>query len=103
MSIIDKVKQHHAELEKRTLAVPEWDTVIYVSPLTLAEKDKIFRLAKNSKSDFAFNAYAIVLKATDENGEKLFNQADATVLQNQADAELVTKIGEFIFDFEPKN
>lgn len=103
MSIIDKVKSHYASLERRSMEVPEWGVTVHCSPMTLAEKDKIFRLAKNSKSDFAFNAYAVVLKAEDEQGEKLFNQADATTLQQQADSDLVSRIGEFIFAFDEKN
>lgn len=103
MSIIDQVKSHHSSLERRSLEVPEWKVTVFVTPLTLAEKDKVFKLAKNAKSDFAFNAYAVVLKATDEDGNKLFDQADATTLQNQADADVVSRVGEFVFDFEPKN
>ena len=55
---------------------------MYVSPLTMAERE---RAQKGAKSDDA-NAFALQLllaKAQDENGRKLFNVAEIDILKNE--------------------
>ena len=55
---------------------------MYVSPLTMAERE---RAQKQAKSDDA-NAFALQLllsKAQDENGRKLFNAGEIDVLKNE--------------------
>ena len=55
---------------------------MYVSPLTMAERE---RAQKQAKSDDA-NAIALQLliaKAQDENGRKLFNAGEIDVLKNE--------------------
>ena len=55
---------------------------MYVTPLTMAERE---RAQRNAKSDDA-NAFALQLllaKATDENGQKLFSAGEIDVLKNE--------------------
>ena len=63
---------------------------MYVSPLTMAERE---RAQKQAKSDDA-NAFALQLliaKAQDENGRKIFNAAEIDILKNEVkDSDLQT-------------
>lgn len=63
---------------------------MYVSPLTMAERE---RAQKQAKSDDA-NAFALQLliaKAQDENGRKLFSAGEIDVLKNEVkDSDLQT-------------
>ena len=55
---------------------------MYVTPLTMAERE---RAQRNAKSDDA-NAFALqllVAKAQDSNGQKLFNVGEIDVLKNE--------------------
>ena len=55
---------------------------MYVTPLTMAERE---RAQRNAKSDDA-NAFALQLllaKAQDANGQKLFNTGEIDVLKNE--------------------
>jgi|TARA_B100000085_G_scaffold182389_1_gene166652 hypothetical protein len=55
---------------------------MYVTPLTMAERE---RAQRNAKSDDA-NAFALqllVAKAQDSNGQKLFNAGEIDVLKNE--------------------
>ena len=55
---------------------------MYVTPLTMAERE---RAQRNAKSDDA-NAFALQLlisKATDQNGQKLFSAGEIDVLKNE--------------------
>ena len=80
---------------------------MYVSPLTMAERE---RAQKQAKSDDA-NAFALQLlisKAQDQNGRKLFNPGEIDVLKNEVkDSDLQSLMLAVINDEEdsidPKN
>jgi len=52
---------------------------VYWSPITLAEKQKIQRHAKDDQET---TVYTIIFKAIDENGDKLFTIADKAQLMS---------------------
>ena len=84
LSALDRLKKA-ANLEPVKKEVELSDGSIfemYVSPLTMAERE---RAQKQAKSDDA-NAFALQLllsKAQDENGRKLFNAGEIDVLKNE--------------------
>ena len=55
---------------------------MYVSPLTMAERERAQRLAKSDDSN-AFALQLLLSKAQDENGRKLFNAGEIDVLKNE--------------------
>ena len=71
---------------------------IYAKPLTLQESSKLYRLSKND--DLALLAYALIHKALDENGDKLFTMDDKHKLMNSVDVTVLTKIGSWIMGSE---
>ena len=81
---IDKLRKA-ANLEPTKKEVELSDGTIfemYVTPLTMAERE---RAQRNAKSDDA-NAFALQLllaKATDENGQKLFSAGEIDILKNE--------------------
>lgn len=81
---IDKlVKAARLEPVKKEIKLDSGDEiVVWVSPLTAAERD---RAKKDARSEDA-NAFALQLliqKATDEDGRRLFTPGDAATLRNE--------------------
>jgi len=92
LSALDRLRKA-ANLEPSKKEVELSDGSIfemYVSPLTMAERE---RAQKQAKSDDA-NAFALQLlisKAQDQNGRKLFNPGEIDVLKNEVkDSDLQT-------------
>ncbi len=97
MSIIDQAKAHFADISTpRIVEVPEWGEdensplKVYVTPLNLSEKQALFRLAKGD--DLAVLVDAIILKATDEAGEKLFTKEHKRDLMRKADPAVIERL-----------
>lgn len=99
MGAIDRAVDHFDSIEIRTMDVEEWGDengalVIYAKPLTLMETQKLYRLSK--KDDLALLAYALIHKALDEEGNKMFSLDDKHRLMNKVDVSVLTKIGTWI-------
>ena len=54
---------------------------MYVSPLTMAERDRAQRLSKDDNNNFALQL--LMTKALDETGRRLFNSGEIDVLKNE--------------------
>lgn len=97
MAAIDHVKAHFARLEIHTIEVPEWagedgrPLVIYCRPITLAEKQKIFA-AGEREGRMAMLATALILKAEDGQGAKLFTLEHKHALMHHADPDVVADV-----------
>ena len=95
MSVIDRVKEHFESQGVKKIEVAEWGEegqplVIYCSPFTLAEKRNLFKGAKND--DLGVLVDAIVLKAKDGEGNKIFKLDDKLTLLNNADANVIARV-----------
>ena len=95
MSVIDRVKEHFESQEVKKIEVAEWGEegqplVIYSKPFTLAEKRNLFKGAKND--DLGVLVDAIMLKARDKEGNKIFKLDDKQVLLNNADPEVIARV-----------
>ena len=55
---------------------------MYVSPLTMAERERAQRQARSDDAN-AFALQLLIAKAQDENGRKLFNTGEIDVLKNE--------------------
>ena len=63
---------------------------MYVSPLTMAERERAQKQAKSNDAN-AFALQLLLSKAQDENGRKLFNVAEIDILKNEVkDSDLQT-------------
>ena len=83
LSALDRLRKA-ANLEPKKKEVELSDGSIfemYVSPLTMAERDRAQRLSKDDNNSFALQL--LLAKALDENGRKLFNAGEIDVLKNK--------------------
>ena len=84
LSALDRLRKA-ANLEPKKKEVELSDGSIfemYVSPLTMAERERAQRQAKSDDAN-AFALQLLLSKAQDENGRKLFNAGEIDVLKNE--------------------
>lgn len=55
---------------------------LWMTPLTMAERERAQRLAKSDDAT-AFALQLLIAKATDENGKKLFTAGEIDILKNE--------------------
>jgi hypothetical protein len=94
-NVIDRVKEHFESQGVKKIEVAEWGEegqplVIYCSPFSLAEKRNLFKGAK--ADDLGVLVDAIMLKAKDKDGNKLFKLDDKQTLLNKADTDVIARV-----------
>jgi len=103
---IDNVVAHFDAQEVKKIEVPEWGEEgkpleIYTKPLTLQESKRLYKMANSS--DLEVMVYAIITKALDSNGDKIFNLADKDSLMNKADVGVVAQVaGDILGSLTPE-
>lgn len=93
--IIEAARLHFKADERRAIEVPEWGTVLYAPPCTLADK----RLLHNRYKDGGLQemyVHALVLKAEKADGTKAFGLDDKRDLMTKVAPEVVERIAEAI-------
>ena len=101
MDAIDLVREHFNSLGTKRIEVPEWKLVVYSTPMTLGEKNKLYR--KSRENDMELLVDILILKACNEQGEKMFNIDNRLVLLNKADSNVVARVANAILsDDAPK-
>ena len=101
MSVIDRVKSHFEGLQTLTIEVEEWKdehgnpSVFYSEPLTLEEKNTIFKKSSNF-SDLTVLVDLLIMKLLikDDKGQlkKAFELEDRFALKRKADSNVVATI-----------
>lgn len=92
---IEAAREHFDAKATRTAEVPEWGApgtplIVYFTPMTLYERDRIQR--NGAKSDGAYLAAAVIEKALFEDGEKMFTIADKNFLMREVDPVVVGRL-----------
>lgn len=101
MDAIDLVREHFASLGTRKIEVPEWKLTVYAAPVTLSEKNRLYK--KSKESDMELLVDLLIMKATDANGQKLFTLDHKPTLLNKADSNVVGRVATAILaDEAPK-
>lgn len=101
MDAIELVREHFASLGTRKIEVPEWKLTVYAAPVTLAEKNRLYK--KSRESDMELLVDLLIMKASDANGKKLFTIDDKPTLMNRADSNVVGRVANAILaDDAPK-
>ena len=88
--LLERIKTHFSSQERMHFYVSEWELDLYMSPLSLREQDKIN--ARGKESPYQIAVYALILKAEDEQGDKLFTLDDKVTLLNNVSFATVEKI-----------
>lgn len=101
MSVIDNAKTHFDSLGIKKIEVPEWGEkdkalIIHARPMTLAEMNKLQKLAKND--DLSLLAYTLIEKALDSEGEKIFSIGDKHDLMTKVDRNVLQRVVEAMMD-----
>lgn len=98
MDAIDLVREHFASLGVKKLEVPEWKITVFAAPVTLAEKNRLYRKSKDNDMELLVDL--VVMKAQDENGKKLFEADHRATLLNKADPNVVARVAHWILSGE---
>ena len=100
-SILQHAEEQFSSIKRKTIEVPEWDTTIYAKPLTLAEKRKLYRnLGAKSEDISSMMVDALIMKAEDKDGKKVFTPDDRDRLMNKVDPDVVSAIATEILYFK---
>lgn len=96
MSLIDRMKAHFTDIGVRSIEVPEWGEdgkplVIYFAPMTLADKQKLMTIGERD-GYVARLADALIMKAMDAEGKKLFTVGDKQALRHQVDPDVLARV-----------
>ncbi len=101
MSVIDRVKTHFETLKTITIEVDEWKdehnnpSIFYSEPLTLEEKNTIFKKSNNFQDlTVLVDLLIMKLKVKDDKGEmkKAFEVEDKFALRKKADSNVIATI-----------
>ena len=97
LSAIELAKNHFANQPIREIQVPEWADddgnafVFGVKPFTLQDQGKLQFSVKNQSESDAL-AELLVLKALDEEGNKIFQISDKAALRTNVDATVLARL-----------
>jgi hypothetical protein len=105
MHPIDQAKAHFAAFGVRSLEVPEWGElgpdgkplaggkplIIRFTPLTLAEKQQLVNIGQREGYVMRL-ANALVMKALDAEGKKMFTIDHLYVLRNGVDPDVLSRV-----------
>ena len=97
MKFIDRAKSHFESLGVQSLEVEEWKdeagnpSTIYWNPITLSEKNKLFKKSDNL-NDVGILADIVIMKAIDKDGNKLFTLEDKIGLMHKVDSDVLSRI-----------
>lgn len=101
MSVIDRVKSHFETLKTITIEVNEWKdehgnpSVFYSEPLTLEEKNIIFKKSNNFQDlTILVDLLIMKLQVKDDKGEmiKAFSPEDKFALRKKADSNVISDV-----------
>ena len=97
MSVIDRAKSHFENLGTQSIEVPEWKdddgkpTVLYWNPITLSEKNKLFKKSDNL-TDVSILADIVIMKSLDKDGKKIFKLDDKMDLLTKVDSDVLSRV-----------
>ena len=100
-NVMDKIKAHFDAKETKIIEVPEWGDdsaplYIYATPLTLAQKNKLYKMAKDD--DLGLMVEVLIMKAKDKSGEPLFGREDKPELMRSCDPDVLIRVASSIME-----
>ena len=100
-AILDHAEEQFSSIKRKQIDVPEWNTTIYSKPLTLSEKRKLYRnLGAKSEDVSSMMVEALIMKAEDKDGKKVFTPDDRDRLMNKVDPDVVSAVATEILYFK---
>jgi hypothetical protein len=94
--ILDNATSHFREKiseEMKSVVVPEWGNakIYFKNVLTLREQSKLIELATQGKQVESI-VEALIAKARNEDGTKMFNIADKVTMMNEVDPDVLIRV-----------
>ncbi len=92
----------HFQGQRRFIDIPEWaDDAgealrIFTTPITLHERAAIARMSGGDENEAICRT--VILKAEDQQGEKMFTLENKNELMKFADSEILARIVQFMFE-----
>lgn len=97
--VLERAKAHFEGLERRRIEVPEWGDgkkplVVTFAALTVGERRRIFKPDDKGRAPDGPTACvrAVILKACDEQGRRLFDEMDEHDLTHKVDSDVIGRI-----------
>jgi len=101
--VLEAAAAHYAGQERKSLQVPEWGPagkplIINWSPWTVAERNKVYRRNEDGATPDGgvIQVRALIVKACDETGKRLFDELDEHALTHKVDYEVVGRLASAI-------
>lgn len=101
--ILAAAKAHFETIEGGSITIAEWDNAeIHWTPLTVAERKKIYGSMKGGAQPDGYTVCtrAMILKACDADGARIFSTMDENQIDHGIDPEVVGRIGAAILGAE---
>lgn len=86
-----KIAAHFDAIGTRKIEVPEWGLDIYTSPVTIAERTRIYAGTKGD-NDYDLLVRILITKARDAEGKAMFTVADKATLLQRADSNVLIRV-----------
>ena len=99
--LMDRIRTHFDAKESKIIEVFEWGEedeplIIYASPLTLGQKNKLYKMSKDD--DLGLMVEALIMKAKDAEGNCLFSRADKPELMRNCDPDILIRVASQIIE-----
>ena len=95
MNITDKISKHYQSSiggELKKMHVEEWDCdIFYRTTYPFKTEAKVIELQSQGKTVEAL-VESLITKALDQNGKRLFHDADRVKLMNEADPNVIVRL-----------
>jgi len=99
--LLGKIKERSRDIKPKKIEVPELGDgtdplVVYMHPLTLAQRSKLMPLI--SKNDMTAIAKMVVMAARDENGDAVFDLMDEKEMARSKDTGWIIRLSQAVAD-----
>jgi hypothetical protein len=88
---LSRITAHFDSLGVREIAIPEWDLTIYCTPISVAERTRIYK-GQRDDNDYETVVNILLVKAKDKDGKPIFTIADKATLLQKADSGVVIRV-----------
>ena len=101
--VLGMAKSHFREkldASPECIDVPEWGMKIYFKPINLKQQDKIYKYIRAGSLESL--AETVIVRALDENGNKIFKPVHKTELMTLVDSDVISRICEVMGGEDPE-
>lgn len=88
---LQRITAHFDAIGAKRIEVPEWGLTIHTTPVTLAERTRIYSGSKGD-NDYEVLVKILIIKARDAQGNPLFTLEDKAILLQKADATVLIRV-----------